>query len=861
MRILKSQNGQSIILVLIAIAALGFMTTSILDLIKVSREQKAISANIIGFRSALNSIVDYTIAGVKQRACFDTTNWFWTAAGPACSLDDLANSERLILNDESASALKDYEAVTGGSLPITQPFRVQTITSDVIPFSSINPLTHPLGKALGAITRAQGISGFTVSITRNESVTIPQHGRDIQISITARIEGTTVLARGFDALTETSTILVMPREVSQFALIVPQDMRLDATSAQSAQGDANINGSAGGMINFMSPVFINRDLYLPPTGTTNPVIFSGKVVLGQGSVKQAGGTLLTPSLGGSADKYYDQIPGVTGIMAGVETDGSADAGLNAFAGNAPPAVFDAAPFTACQKFSKVMSDLKLTKDARTVIQQSPSGPFAGAKQIYFTMGLTQGDVFPAWGIYNPTSLASKQLTIKQADTQRWPPPSPVGSPPNGQLSPIARITVKFVSPARTYTGYVPGGCAGGCNLTLQPGLPNTPWLKIGVDLAAPINVPPGSSPQPNAATVSMLTNSGAVNHLSDFSVSIATMDLSYFAEASTRILSSTFCSGCTSTSEQTVLNFDVRTDPATGFLNLQVNGAPAALNSGSWSHGAAGSRPAYFDTDPSAAETLLLGTDYAALIGACPTITQSKRDQSFPTANWGAGASPFTDSTRVSWNFANPTNTGALANQAPANPPTFNNAWVPGDNKVQIFDATTSPAVNGTFYFDSIKDVCQVRADATIVAGFLACDVFEILPRTLPLTIIGTVIAGRLNIDPTAIASGIVWRSIYHPQSIIDLQSAYILHPYNLAVTCNTFSATNLTPIWNPNLTTADEADAIQCSPVWLRHQAEPFTWSQVDPDCGVVSGQGSVSCQHRPRNFIVHEIGRSSNL
>ena len=879
MKSFKSQSGQSIILVLIAIASLGFMGVSILDLVRVSREQKAVSANIVAFRSALNSVVDYTIAGVKQRACFDTANWLWTAPGPTCLPGDANSAERLIMNDDTAAAVADFNANNPPALQfLPNPIRIGNIVSPIIPFASFTG-NHPLSVALGAVTKTNDVDGIQITITRNEAVNIPQHGRDIQISITASIAGTAILARGTKILTQTSTLSIMPREISQFALVVPQDMHLDLTQAQSGAGDANVSLTGQrNAIYFQSPVFINRDLILPaPAGgvpTKSSVVFSGKIVLGNGHVKQADGTLLTPSVGSSDDRFYDQIKSVSGIMAGVETDNVQDNGLSAFAGLSPAPTLDISNFSGCKIFNAIGSDLSKTREARSLMRKSTYYPVSGAAQIGFTMGLTRGDYFPSWGVYN--SALANQLKVIQADNPAWASattPWPLAPARSATIhAAFARVSVNFnpgTAAAKSYIGYVNGNPAS--EIRLQPGGPGAAVLHVAVsaDTGPVVSPPTTSSAQPNMANVMMQTTGGTATsgQLPPFDVAITPMEVGYFSLKNGRVKNNSFCAeaGCGPSAEQMSLFFSVNPSGigSASVLNMYVNGSIPSLSATNFSPGSQGIggfggftdapvQPAEITPDPNG----ILGSDYASLISTCPTIKQSTRDQSFQPAAWSQS---FSESTRLSWNFANPTNIGAAANNPPSLGPAFNFPWgAVSTQNAQVFTSAT----DNQFVIAATKDVCQVQADATYVSGFLACDVFEVLPRSSVLIIIGTVIAGRLNIDPSAIDSGIIWRSVYHPQSIVDLQQKSILQPYNTATLCNTYSATNPNPIWNPNLSAVDAADAIQCSSVWLRHQAEPFTWTQIDPDCGVASSTvGSVTCRHRPQNFTVHEIGRSGNL
>ena len=194
----------------------------------------------------------------------------------------------------------------------------------------------------------------------------------------------------------------------------------------------------------------------------------------------------------------------------------------------------------------------------------------------------------------------------------------------------------------------------------------------------------------------------------------------------------------------------------------------------------------------------------------------------------------FTGFTRKSWDFAHPSSSKDYPD-------------------ILDIDATSSAGSNIEFLVRSIVKQCIVHPDAELVAGFFACDRFEILPRSKPLKIVGSVITSQLIIDPTAMSSGIWWSNIYNPQAIKVLQDAKVLKTID-----GGFCSQVAGPIWHPHPKMKDFANMYSCSPISLRNRANPFTWTTVDPDCGLRSKTSTkVVCKNRNTRFKIKEIGR----
>jgi hypothetical protein len=166
---------------------------------------------------------------------------------------------------------------------------------------------------------------------------------------------------------------------------------------------------------------------------------------------------------------------------------------------------------------------------------------------------------------------------------------------------------------------------------------------------------------------------------------------------------------------------------------------------------------------------------------------------------------------------------------------------------------------NAVFQVRSIVGQCVIESTATFVTGFFACDSLEIRDRTHPLRIIGTFIVGKMKIHPSAIKAGITWSSIYAPQATRELRGAQVLRSFS-GRNCNLKSAE---PIWHPIPSVQEVSDRMGCNAISLRSKADPFQWTSVDPDCGVLPGSTSsnTTCKRRLIRFFVVEQSRESAI
>lgn len=226
--------------------------------------------------------------------------------------------------------------------------------------------------------------------------------------------------------------------------------------------------------------------------------------------------------------------------------------------------------------------------------------------------------------------------------------------------------------------------------------------------------------------------------------------------------------------------------------------------------------------------------DYYSLAASCNSGA-GVGGASFGLADWDVNYSAVT---AASWSFAEPQASLVLSSSnSPAPPP------LPGVPDLR-------------FLVRSIVDDCTIQSSATLVTGFFLCRNLTIESRTSPLEIIGTMIIGqRLDVHPDAIKAGITWRSIFHPEAVKRLRnpSIAILKPVS-PYTCESTS----TPLWNPFADATKRESDRTCSPLNLRERANPFSWTTVNPDCGLQPGHANTTCKGRAMRYSVHEVHRA---
>ncbi len=864
LRLRGNTKGSVLLLVMIAAPVAAILFFSLIEMVLISKRQVVINRNIVGYSTALDAVLDYTNYAIKNRWCMTST---WTRDTIGCNLTHARSFERMVLDMNSLAALTDINSGVAG---YTNAGVVLGTITTTVPISSITG-AHPLADIITNLEKSgNAVSNIQITVTRVDNINVPRRGRESYLDIRATLLSGGIIFRNLSAISATSRLMIAPRELNYFSLVVPENMHLDGTIS-SANGDFSIPSGTGGTgVSFESPVFVNGDIFIPDpiSGAPNATTFSNKVILGGPNGGGNGGRLMlgatpftAPNSGDLSSYLYSVIPKLGGFKKGVDVDGVRDSGLDVLSGNAVSALPVATQANLCSGINSVYYRLQDTNQSDLVIKSINS---AAPNQFDYYIGLTQGNMFLPQGTRPyfisgpwsrrtitdiPSGTTSSNALNGQAtmyfrfDSGNLPPLGPAGaydsSSPNWNimtsqfaLRDNAEVTIKFRS-------------------TL-PGPPQ--WAFVHIEM---IPVVVGGNVQRDVfhlrvSTTGYLNPSATIDR---FSIYMKAYDLGTYGGRDRRYLDSG--------SDDTLMAGHTMD----GWLHFKIvggalqwrdqSGTPKVPNYTSYVKlDPANPIPPNGFTPPESSwpaplppiMTPIAGVstplpdetfDYQAIVNGCLGNSGGANSAAFQSVNWN---SPFVNSTRYSWHFA-----PVVGGVAPAG------------------EYTTIPASgpsltinNGQFYINSIVGTCIVPATTTVASGFITCDSLVILPRSNPLLMIGTFIAGSANIAPSAVAAGITFRNIYHPQSRSDLIAQGILTNANGTVCAN---GPLPVPVWWPTLT-ANQYDSIRkCNVISLRDKADPFTWSAVNPDCGLPSGGSFVKCQKHTLNYILSEVSRTSEL
>lgn len=278
--------------------------------------------------------------------------------------------------------------------------------------------------------------------------------------------------------------------------------------------------------------------------------------------------------------------------------------------------------------------------------------------------------------------------------------------------------------------------------------------------------------------------------------------------------------------------FETPNENLTGFINMQFNYNKTGFESPA--------KLAKYVNSNQTLDSVYGEVDYDKLEYDCERARNAMVSQAFGGAEWTVS---FAKSARSSWNFAGDSSSTV------GKDPMLNSLEFNGTNSNFV-------AKNIAFRVHSIVGQCTIKPTANFVTGFYTCDNLTIEARSTPLRIIGTFIVGKMTIDPSAIKAGIQWSTIYYPQATRELREAGVLESMS-GRDCDAPKA----PIWHPIPSIQDVADRMKCNAISLRATADPFQWTAVDPDCGLISSASSnTSCKRRLIRFFVVEQSREGS-
>lgn len=930
------------VLIATAIMSLGFYFLS--DYVIAQKKQIGKTVNAVNLRFALNSAMDYVLFGLRQKYCFTDDDLMMNATTDECNLVHSGSVERLIMSDDQVSFIlqqiasgTDVGPVDKDNIPldrINRYIKIESATTAHPLFTVLQNLKSVRDEITGQVVK---VDGFSVDLERDDTGYLPRAGREVYVKATIALKikkgDSSVVTIGSTPLKVTSQIAIYPREVGSFALLVPKDLRLDKSwDADAETGDVALHMfksknevGGGGGLNFLSPVFVNQDIYLPAdssspkdrasyNGGYAAVTFADRVYLGNGWVKNPDGTQFEPrTSGGAKDRYWSDLPTFGGFLRGIENDGGLDKGLQVFGKVISGSTVDSSLMSKCiERSQHLSSSTNLYKsELAAKLRDSSEGEFnyrlfLDAKNEFvgqenairnvdigdFGEGTAKRTGSTGNPIMNLTFMhAKRSVTAQLTATSELTIVPEVASAAYRQIleSQVASSETAVSQAKESLESYknqlsadetelsrLQGLAADETSKPTEPSPTPIPSPDPDLLMMTPTPAPEGYNQDPELVAnlqsqiealqksvaklrdVTIPAQESAVTS-ADAAVLKAKQDLEFISEPP-RIKIEV---------EPIYSRYGIRKDRVE--ITIKVSRADRLLNQdgqleapsigilaydGTYHESAPIKSPAndkllrYLNfslksggglvAPKSMSVTTSSGllplsaedeTDYAELDVLCEEARNAAASQSFGGASWNVD---FSGTTRSSWNFAGDSSSALGAD--------------PILDKTLVLDA----GADGVFRVYSIVKECVIASSANLITGFYTCDTLRIESRTKPLRIIGSFIVGALKIDPEAYKAGIIWSSIYHPQAAEELRAAGVLK----TVAGGTCTAPK-NPIWHPIPSIQETADRRACNVISLRGKADPFQWTTVDPDCGLLKGKSNTSCKRRLVRFFVVEHAR----
>lgn len=847
---LHRESGNVLLVVLVFIAVVGISFSSMIDYVLGQKRQTVKTANLFELKFALDSAVDFVLFGVKQKYCFTDS----LMADSNCSLTHAGSMERLIMSPEQVNFL-----VAAGKISAAQgtSMRLAKISRD-LEIANVTP-AHPLYGVLSVLHTRQDMKDIRflhVDIERNDSVFLPRSGNEVYVKVSVALAnssgGTGVINVGNQKLRVVSNSVIYPREVGSFALMVPRDLYIGSSAANPSFGDTHLYGAANlkaqmagspGLV-FLSPVFVNRNIYLNQSGYS-PVTFADRVYMGEGKIMAGNAPYKPGTNGGTGARYWRDIASFGGFLKGLENDGAMDAGLNVYAGG----VSSTTPVN--EDLMKKCIDRNLSQaDLRKILNSALSVSLvnSGGSAFNYFLKLTNSEF-------------EGQMMNPRVNRQNWGRGT-VDLNYNADFQKtIMDVTLKIGTRSATFTLSKNATSVA----VAEVGSPQYE-ASLRAALEAAKKALEAAMANPDAASSNIEALKAAVleaqKKLDDYLYKVAhppkiTIDTDP-VQRKFSVSNSKVNFGLTIENAASML--DVNGNLVNPVISVKsydsgyIDGGFIGNRNDAWRNGNQRflenpniDRTLSFTVDANSAAInpptgipVTTPSDYEDLGDLCMAARDALESQAFGMSDANVS---FAKSTRHSWNFA------GTGSELPAT------KTDPLVNSIQ-FDSSNAMAGAGntSFQVRSIVGTCTIKAGANFVTGFFMCDRLVIEQRTTPLRIIGSFIAGQVVIHPSAFTAGIIWSSIYHPQAVVDLRAEGILKRASDGGAC---VSSMTSPVWNPVPSIQEVVDRMKCNVISLRAKADPFQWTAVDPDCGMLPGHSNMSCKKRLVRFFVIEQSR----
>ncbi len=918
-----NNKGSAFVQAMLAVAVMGVMIYFLSPTIIKHRQQVTKTASIITARLALHSMVDYTLFGIRQRWCF-SESWLSEPCGtstPSRAVEVLSHPrsvERLLMKAQNVDFLRALDIPSPERAPLQRVVQLINISS----FSAMHPVYRIVADLRGYTVEYIKVE---ISRDNRGAIPEYGREVYLKVNVQLLDSARQVINVGSSRLEATSFVGVYPREVGSFGLVVAGDLHLDRESgADLGAGGAYLkqHGSRFAMLRypglvFESPVFVNGAIHLPLVSEGDsaedsdtvytPVTFKDKVVLGAGPVKRRGVDFRPRTAGGPADQFWYNIRQFGGFQKGVEVDGERDLGLDYLSGAASGGVTPSATLMAqCRELEKARFELAATADSKLSGQLLSSG----AGNYKFRIGLSEGNMFTPQSkeVDNPRTDGWSR------DLRRWdregPDRGPIGKfrfsmgglIVTGELADGGRVTLEPRIDLRPLERSIERQVSDlERDLTVAESRTNSAARDLESaerrvrDASDALEAAESRSPRDEAQVSranddlreARLNRDRAQERLTEAEETQAGIERGLeAAREQLRVVRSkmeiqpkvhiSLTSPRRSADEEerdntnaSFKDLEVSFENENMFVNSMGERLPVSVRfeaydvsyfrGFSWrsftSHNTKGhltfepegdssfgASPTILDERGVSRGGLPAGDPYLNMAVSCDTL---RSQAAFQGTDW---SSSFASNARHSWSFTNKYE----------------------ERTNVIFSGTDSynpPGGGGStvsFRVVSVARDCIIEAGAKFVSGFFTCERLIIRPRSTPLRIIGSfIVTNGLLIDDSAYRAGIRWSTIYNPMATFELRQAGVLRGQSLGPglpgqDCRTI---NRFPVWHPYPSMKDVSNLYKCNSISLRAKADPFRWTSVDPDCGLLATGNSTVCKNRLVRFFVLEVSRESGI
>lgn len=911
----RNQRGNTLLTVLMLTAAVSIGFFFLSDQVVMQKKQIEKNASTLQLRMGLHSAIDYVLFGLKQRWCFNET----LLPDMDCNLIHNASVERLLMSSQQESFIRDLIAkglpvgpIPSGSLQLSG-FHI------AVPISALTN-KHPLFTIISRI-KTEELKYVVIDVNRDTNAALPTSGREVYLRINVALsssESGTPLMYGTYPLTVSSFVSIHPREVGSFAMVVAGNLRLDKQwNEASPRGDVQFGklankaslGASTGLI-FESPVFVNRDIHLPHSASSDrktadsvysPVTFADRIYMGDGRIYENGQPYAPASPGAPGDQYWTDNKLFGGFMRGLENDGARDAGLDFVGLLETGTVVDTSLAQKCTIYNLSRADKNFIKKSELraeplkITSTSARYRFDLNYDIEFSPQKNNANAIATSG--KPWLGAAPSRTIGSVSQK------PIleiegnfdGQIVQAQMTPDSQLTLK------------PKIYASKNETTLKKELDDTkkelqdaeaaftkakqdlPQLETKLDdVLEDLDKEQNKSPknqskinslknQRDTLKASIASTKNIINEspskISDLNQQIAELqnDLADLQESSgspAEIVVKTIPVEFNGKAQPHLVEISfefknvknlktksgTRVDP-----RFRVKAYDATFYNSNPDPTWVNSKLNAYVNFSNLGNSIGSPDGLSANAGTGPYVRSSTSVTDLSTlseqCNTLANATSGSAFGAAAWDYSFAASSRASWNFAQDQNSTNVVHNDPLIERLVFDDGNARPGV-AQFQVRSIVRECLVRSTATFITGFFTCDQLIIESRTQPLRIIGTFIVSHASIDPSALIAGIRWSSIYAPQALPELRAAGVLRTPSGGA-CGTSN----TPIWHPVPSMVETATRYSCSPISLRAKANPFTWTTVDPDCGYIGLAPVTSCKRRLVRYFVVEQSRESGL